>query len=297
MSDSTTGEDQGRGDVQTAADEATESASQQTLADLMATDARVGWPLTPHDINVNMHGWFRPGNVETLSHLIQPEHKCIIELGSWLGVSTVKLLQLAPKALLFAVDIWSNEYFLSDSHYDKNNETFRNILEGPPIYHQFLANTKKYQVRKITENEDATDGKEHVKYEGLVPMKIPSTEALPKLKNLQIEPDLIYIDASHHYEFVVQDVTMCLELFPNAMLVGDDWDNMDVRRAVQHVAHRHNKSIYVNGGTCWTFEKEKMEQFARKKRERDEEEAGQYKRQKLLGQSSFKDILGMYKKK
>lgn len=258
------------------------------LGQLMDTDDRVGWPNFSQDITPLAHGWFRPGNVETLTHLIQPDFKCIVELGSWLGSSTLKLLKTAPNALIFAVDIWSNEYFLNDSHYDKSDPVFSNILNGCSIYHQFLANTKGYRVKR----NDAGD------YQGLVPMQMKSSEALAILRDMGIKPDLIYIDASHHYDFVVEDVTLCLRYFPDAMLVGDDWDNLDVRRAVQDVARSFqlSDSIFVNGGTCWTFEKAKMENLVTKKRQRDEEEAEKLKRQKVIKQSSFGDLLKMYKK-
>lgn len=265
-----------------------ESSLVSRLDKLLKSDDRIGWPSFPESLPEHLHGWFRPGNAETLSHIIRPQHRCILELGSWLGVSTMKLLQQAPNALVFAVDIWSNDYFLTDSHYDKSDPTFKNILEKHPIYHQFLANTKKHRLRKVTDAEGES-------YEGLVPMKMPSAEALRILKSLGVQPDVIYIDASHHYDYVVEDVTDCLTLFPHAQLVGDDWDNLDVRRAVNDVAARFRKEIYVNGGTCWTFEVSSMEVLQKRKRKAAEEEEDRFKRQKVLNKSSFSDILKMYK--
>ena len=38
-----------------------------------------------------------------------------------------------------------------------------------------------------------------------------------------ISPDVIYIDADHHYEPAKEDISTALELFPQATLVGDDY--------------------------------------------------------------------------
>lgn len=214
------------------------------------SDPRIGWPPFDESITPNLHGWFRRGNQETLEHLIKPSFKCIVELGSWLGKSTTRILDLAPNALVFAVDLWENQYFIDDTHYNKSDPVFSNILNGVSIYHQFLANTKQYKVRQ------EVDGS----YRGLIPMRMNSTEALTLLFALGVQPDLIYIDASHHYDFVVADVTMCLKYFPGAMLVGDDWDNPDVKRAVEDVAAAFGLTdlLVVHRWTCWTFERDKM---------------------------------------
>lgn len=254
----------------------------ETVERLLQADQRIGWPLEYVSLRKNLHGWFRPGNREVLNFLIKPHHKIILELGSWLGVSTTNTLQKAPNALVFAVDIWSNEYFLSDSHYDKEQR------QSAPIYEQFLHNTEEF---KLSKNEVTGE------YRGLLPMKMDTTEALLILQQLRIQPDLIYIDASHHYDYVVKDVTNCLNFFPDAIIVGDDWDNLDVRRAVKDVAAAKHQEIFINGGTCWTFEnKEIMDEMVRMKRRAETEEGEQRKRRKTITGSSFSALLGSYGK-
>ena len=51
-----------------------------------------------------------------------------------------------------------------------------------------------------------------------------------------IVPEVIYVDASHHYEDVLQDLSMCLARFPNARICGDDWDYPPVARAATDAA-------------------------------------------------------------
>lgn len=128
-------------------------------------------------------------------------------------------------------------------------------------------------------------------------MKMDSAEALRLLKDAGVEPDLIYIDASHHYDFVVKDVTTALDLFPKSLIVGDDWDNLDVRAAVKHVAAIKNKEIFVNMRTCWTFEKDRItnilakEQVVIERRRKSSEMAKEIK-----NKSSFSEALQAFKK-
>ncbi len=228
----------------------------QSILELSIRDIRVGWPQY-NQLKPYLHGWFRPGNLALLSRLLPTNAQCVIELGAWLGRSTKYLCERCPDALIFSVDLWSNDYFETDSHYDKADPEFSKILHNHSIYDQFLSNLSSHGL--------TDDGK------GLVPMKMDSTEALRIIHNLGANPDLIYIDASHHYDFVVKDIKMCLDLFPNAVLVGDDWDNEDVRLAVEHVAHERKLSIYVQGKTCWTYSRSKVLAIIEEERLREAE--------------------------
>ena len=55
------------------------------------------------------------------------------------------------------------------------------------------------------------------------------------LKGAGLVPEVVYIDANHHYDAVFKDISVCLQLFPRAKIVGDDWDYPDVCRAVREV--------------------------------------------------------------
>ena len=48
-----------------------------------------------------------------------------------------------------------------------------------------------------------------------------------------VEPDLIYIDASHSYEDVLADITTADALFPNAQIIGDDWNWKNLTRNME----------------------------------------------------------------
>lgn len=87
----------------------------------------------------------------------------------------------------------------------------------------------------------------------MVPMKMDSVEALLLLQSNGIAPEVIYVDASHHYQAVIRDIEGCLVAFPEAVLIGDDWDYKEVRDAVKVVALKYGKDLYVHGNKCWTF--------------------------------------------
>ena len=73
-------------------------------------------------------------------------------------------------------------------------------------------------------------------------------------KKRGVVPDLIYIDADHHYKAVKRDLCACLNAFPDATLVGDDYGNYkDVKDAVLECAREFNKIVHVDQNHCWTY--------------------------------------------
>ena len=68
---------------------------------------RYPWPQVKPNVKLDPHGWFSDKiKVNALKSLLNPSTKIIIELGSWLGMSTRIMLNTAPNAVLIAVDHW-----------------------------------------------------------------------------------------------------------------------------------------------------------------------------------------------
>ncbi len=183
-----------------------------------------------------------------------------------MGKSACYFCQNAPNAVVFCVDLWDNSVIEHDSHYAAVNN--KDILRRGSIYDQCLSNLWKHKY----------DGSK-----GIIPMKMDGCEALHKLKEIGVMPDLIYIDASHHYDGVIRDLSTAIDLFPAAHIVGDDWEYPDVQRATIDCARKFGLSIYVEDNKCWTYskaicekvipERKKMRIEAKKMAEKNREEA------------------------
>jgi hypothetical protein len=212
---------------------------------------------------------------------------CIVELGSWLGRSAEYFAKTAPNATIFAVDLWDNSVISGDTHYNSSAENMA-IVNQAPIYDQFLSNMWRYHYR-------SPGGP------GVVPMKMDGCEALRILHAAGVKPQLIYIDASHHYEGVVRDISTALELFPDADIVGDDWDYPDVQRAVKECGQRAGLEIFDIGYKCWTYSKQKCVKQRAKRRVEEEaveaEEAAAKKSRRDLTGLSMKEKIALYKNK
>jgi len=90
----------------------------------------------------------------------------------------------------------------------------------------------------------------------LTPIRKKTVEALEFLKPLDIPFDLIYIDAHHDYESVLHDISVSGEIWPNAVICGDDyrWPDGGVAKAVHEYADKNN--LIVNGvDQCWFYTK------------------------------------------
>jgi cephalosporin hydroxylase len=141
---------------------------------------------------------------ETLINEVKP--KVIIEIGSWHGGSAIRMAELAPEATIYCIDTWlgaSEFYTLGGQERDLE------LVDGyPSVYKTFRKNTKKYK--------------------NIIPIPLPSHEA----RHIVPDADLIYIDGSHDFDAVTQDLK---DYYPKGkVLFGDDYGNtvFEVKEAV-----------------------------------------------------------------
>lgn len=179
------------------------------------------------DLPFDGHGWF--ANQEPLKYLLQMKSaKTIIEVGSWLGLSTRFLAEnQVPEGKVYAVDTWrgpENEpyYMYEQAH------------RLPHLYQQFLSNVKH---AKLTHK--------------IIPVRMSSLEAA---EALDVQADLIYIDASHDTKSVLEDIfAWNNHLIEGGYLCGDDWLWPTVQVAVCQAAAILNKKVGI-AGNFWWFE-------------------------------------------
>ncbi len=176
------------------------------------------------DVPPSEHGWFGPEHVELLSGALSPETKIVLELGSWLGLSTRFIARNAPNALVFAVDTWAG----SVEHRKDPNL----IKMLPTLYDTFIKSCWEYRNR-------------------IIPMRMGTVSAMKLLHVHGIVPDLIYIDASHDYADVKPDIHHAFGLFPTAAIAGDDFLWAGVERAVREWALDGMLPAVAKGNIWW----------------------------------------------
>lgn len=182
---------------------------------------RYPWPdLKPVVPPPPPRNWLFPSTQEMLAKCVPRDARIVIELGSFTGRSTRFLVEHASQATILAVDHWQGS---DDMHGDAEVMAFL-----PRLYETFLAECWLFRDR-------------------IVPIRRKTIEALQEIADLEIVPDAVYVDADHSYEAVRDDVEAVLRLFPQTVVVGDDWNWEGVQRAVTEVAQRHGYRVEAHG--------------------------------------------------
>jgi hypothetical protein len=192
------------------------------------------WPTVKPDVSKDDHNWFSETNKIMLRRLVDESTRYIIELGSWLGTSTRFLLNHAPLAQVFAVDIWERIESPGCDYTGVEDKV-------PHLFDTFLVNCWDWKSR-------------------LYPLKMKSQDGLRLISSWGVKPDLIYVDADHSYPAVYADIETSLLLFPEATICGDDWNwrpdlNLPVQSAVKDVASKYNMTIHAELGWPWHLER------------------------------------------
>ncbi|NGX63756.1 MAG: hypothetical protein KR126chlam6_01170, partial [Candidatus Anoxychlamydiales bacterium] len=144
----------------------------------------------------NNHGWFY--NAKQLNDIFEKyDISTIIELGSWLGRSTVFLAnKIDENGKVYAVDHWQG----SIEHTE--NDATKALL--PTLYEQFLSNMVHAKLTKR-----------------VIPIRETTYNAA---FTLDVKADLIYLDAAHDEKNVFQDIYLWYpKLKEGGIMCGDNW--------------------------------------------------------------------------
>ncbi|MCA1819490.1 MAG: class I SAM-dependent methyltransferase [Halobacteriales archaeon] len=189
----------------------------QPLAGISKLRKAHPWPASKPTDTVPLSGWLGEGNKRLLRQAIsERKPEVIVELGSWLGLSATFFAQEAPKAQIICVDTWEG----SQEH--QGGAQFAPVLGK--LHGSFLANLWPHQDRVVAIRAFSWDGLQAIHDQGIV-------------------ADLIYVDASHETNDVMRDLDTAWRLFPNAVVLGDDWGWPSVRRAVVPFAKKHGLRV------------------------------------------------------
>lgn len=139
---------------------------------------------------------------------VSGSYRQIIEIGSWLGFSALKLAEWNPNATIVCIDPWLGSFELIQM-----DGLRRQIGHS---YAQFCANTHHLQHR-------------------IWPLRMTGVDGMILCHEEGFSPQLIFIDGSHQYEMVWGDIHAARRLFPKATLVLDDLCHPGVAEAVRQL--------------------------------------------------------------
>lgn len=194
------------------------------------------WPAVRPSVAPCDRGWDGGGRDIVTRRLAERPIKVILEIGSFLGLSTRTWLRAAPEATIICIDPWF-DFYEDDSSYRHWPD-----VVGKNIYHLFLSSCWEFRER-------------------LIPMRGTSPGDLQVVADLGVQPDLIYIDGNHDYESVRTDLETAHRLFPQAILTGDDWvwdgdpqKPRAVQQAVEEFAAVRQWHVEASGNT-WALDR------------------------------------------
>ena len=204
------------------------------------------WPDQPPQASTYHHGWVHRGNERLLRRLIcEHRPRVIVELGSWLGLCTTLLLEASEAygaAAVFAVDRWDGRWLLEQqpAQYERDEEAYSLLTHGDgggdgaalPLFETFLANMWEHRTR-------------------LFPLRMDTLEGIEAVRALGAPVDLVYIDADHSKAAVLGDVRAAAAAFPQALLVGDDWQWPEVRAAIEEHAAECSCRVEAHANENW----------------------------------------------
>lgn len=163
------------------------------------------------------------------------DHLVIVEVGTWKGASAFQMINACDKKCkVYCVDTWLG----SHEHYD----AIQRDEDGYPcIFKDFWKNVKDAGYEDI-----------------ITPITLPSVDAVEILKKMNVQPDVIYIDAAHDYKNVKADLEAYWPLLKNGgLFIGDDFhpDWYGVIGAAQQFSFEVGIPLNVATETWFIFKK------------------------------------------
>jgi hypothetical protein len=170
------------------------------------------WPEEEPQVGHDWSGFFSNRHKDLFKKIITDKTEVVLELGSWLGKSSRFIAQTLPdNGIVICVDHWKGSPEFNDNA----------KLSGriPTAFETFTKNQWGLKDKTIAIKDSTQDG-------------------IKSVQECGIEPDIIYVDAGHDYDNVSADIRKCIEVFPKAVLVMDDYSDKwpDVVKAVDEIA-------------------------------------------------------------
>lgn len=163
--------------------------------------------------------------------------KIVLEIGAFLGGSTRLWLDASPDVVVLAIDCWEGCW--GNCAREAGRPECANQLDQPDGgYETFLANLWADRHR-------------------VVPVRGRSPEVLEAIFSVGVQPDLVYLDGDKSGV----ELEVCRELFPDAILTGDDWTfyedgHYPIREPVETFCRRHGFYLRTKMAT-WVIDRQR----------------------------------------
>lgn len=168
-------------------------------------------------------GWCAEKNIELFNKYCNAGTRCVIDGGSFLGLSASELYKAAPNAQIICVDHWRG----SAEHHRPGRSDIADVIDN--LFGVFCANIydKRDRIRCL---------------------KAGSVEGMKWLYREGFRTEVVYIDWSHDLQSVYDDTRTALACFPNAVLIFDDWQRKGVhggaKKAIRESLTKRNLIEY-----------------------------------------------------
>lgn len=176
-------------------------------------------------------------DAELLWLATQAQHcKVVIEVGSWHGKSSRAIADnLPPDGVLYCVDTWNG------SEFEKNTwHASAKMMEGDHALYEFLQN-----------NLDLVQSGK------IIPLRMSSKNASALMKEKGIKADMIFIDAGHTYNEVMDDLQRWNDVVkPRGIFCGHDYIQvnwMQVKEAVDSYFNSLSRQVFNRPNTSIWF--------------------------------------------
>lgn len=180
-----------------------------TLSLLYEESPYAGFDLDAHP--EDLQGWNSYVNVfRDMIEQICPRR--IVEVGVWKGTASIHMAkvvrELGLRCEIVCIDTWlgSPEHVLADRSRGRY-KSLRLHHGYPRLYYTFLSNVIRHEVSDY-----------------IVPLPLTSESAAVVLRRLELEADVIHIDAAHQYQSALRDFNAYWGLLSErGVLIGDDY--------------------------------------------------------------------------
>lgn len=183
----------------------------------------------------DLQGWNSTAEIFT-ELLSQINPSVIIEVGTWKGASAIHMA-MNSEATIYCCDTWLGgiDHALGETDYDQTPRHDRSW-----VWDTFRTNVALAGLS-----------------DRIIPIPQTSINAARWLAANKVTAPMIYVDASHEYTDVCQDLCAYWSLLtPGGVMFGDDYhdqNNSGVAKAVQWFGKRIRQEVHVTPSGHWNF--------------------------------------------